>query len=51
MLELSQSAQEILDGAPLRDREPVAKILRLNLKPLHRLLETVGVEEPELITV
>jgi geranylgeranyl diphosphate synthase, type I len=51
MLELSQATQEILDGAPLRDREPVAKILRINLKPLHRLLETVGVEEPELITV
>lgn len=51
MLEFSQQAQEILDSTPLHDREPVAKVLRLHLKPLHRLLETVGVEEPELVTV
>jgi geranylgeranyl pyrophosphate synthase len=51
MIELSQQAQEILDNTPLADPEPVARILRLNLKPLHRLLETVGVEEPELVTV
>jgi len=51
MLEFSQEAQEILDSIPLHDPEPVTKILRLNLKPLHRLLETVGVEEPELIAV
>lgn len=51
MIELSQQAQDILDNTPLADPEPVARILRLNLKPLHRLLETVGVEEPELITV
>lgn len=51
MLELSQQAQEILESTPLADPGPVARILRLNLKPLHRLLENVGVEEPELITV
>ena len=51
MIEFSQQAQEILDGTPLRDPEPVAKVLRLNLKPLHRLLGSVGVEEPELMTV
>lgn len=50
MIELSQKAQETLDCIPLRDREPVLRILRINLKPLHRLLETVGVEEPELVT-
>jgi len=51
MIELSQQAQEILDSTPLADPAPVARILRLHLKPLHRLLENVGVEEPELITV
>jgi geranylgeranyl pyrophosphate synthase len=51
MLELSQRAQEILDSTPLHSPEPVAKVLRLNVKPVHRLLETMGVEEPELITV
>lgn len=51
MFELSQEAQEILDRTPLHNPEPMAKVLRLNLRPLHRLLETLGVEEPELITV
>jgi geranylgeranyl pyrophosphate synthase len=51
MLEFSQEAQEILDSSPLSDPAPVANILRLHLKPLHRLLENVGVEEPELIVV
>ncbi len=51
MIELSQQAQEILDSTPLADPGPVARILQLNLRPLHRLLENVGVEEPELITV
>ncbi|HYU33942.1 MAG TPA: polyprenyl synthetase family protein [Thermoanaerobaculia bacterium] len=51
MIEFSQEAQEILNRTPLPDPEPVARVLRLNLRPLHRLLENVGVEEPELITV
>jgi len=51
MIEFAQEAQEILDKTPLHDSEPVAQVLHLNLRPLHRLLETVGVEEPELITV
>lgn len=51
MLELSQRAQEILDRTPLHRPEPVARVLRLNVKPVHRLLETIGVEEPELLTV
>jgi len=51
MIEFCQNAQELLDDAPLHDPEPVAKVLRLNVKPIYRLLETVGVEEPELVTV
>lgn len=51
MIEFSQEAQTVLDGTPLQEPQPVLNVLRLNLKPLHRLLETVGVEEPELITV
>lgn len=51
MIELSRQAQEILDHTPLSDPEPLRNVLRLNLRPLHRLLENVGVEEPELITV
>lgn len=51
MIEFSQEAQSILDGTLLDDPSPVLKVLRLNVKPLHSLLETVGVEEPELMTV
>jgi geranylgeranyl pyrophosphate synthase len=51
MIEFAQEAQGVLDCTPLHDSGPVARVLRLNLKPLHRLLENVGVEEPELITV
>lgn len=51
MIEFSREAQAILDSSLLHDPEPVSKVLRLNLKPLHRLLESAGVEEPELITV
>jgi hypothetical protein len=51
MIEFSQEAQTILDGTLLHDAGPVLKVLRLNVKPLYSLLETVGVEEPELITV
>ncbi len=50
MIEFSQEAQDLLARTRLADPEPVAQVLRLNLKPLHRLLETAGVEEPELIT-
>jgi geranylgeranyl pyrophosphate synthase len=50
MIEFSQEAQETLDSAPLHDAEPVSQILRLHLRPLYRVLETAGIEEPALIT-
>ena len=50
MIEFSQEAQEALDKAPLHDAEPVSQILRLHLRPLHRVLETAGVEDPAMIT-
>lgn len=50
MIELSRQAQEILDGTPLLDPEPVAKVLRAHLRPIHRLMESVGIEQPELVT-
>ncbi|HJX28371.1 MAG TPA: polyprenyl synthetase family protein [Thermoanaerobaculia bacterium] len=50
MIEISEQAQETLAGAPLQDVEPVSQILRLHLRPLHRVLETAGVEDPALIT-
>ncbi len=46
MIELSQAARETLAGVPLRDSGPVERILAAHLRPLHNLLESVGVEEP-----
>lgn len=51
MIEFAQQARESLGRIPLRDPEPVRRLLELNLKPLHRILESVGVEEPEALTV
>lgn len=46
MFELSQEARQILARIPLRDAEPVERILSAHLRPLHKLLESVGVEVP-----
>jgi geranylgeranyl diphosphate synthase type I len=46
MIELSQEAREALERVPLRDSDPVERILAAHLRPLHKLLESVGVEEP-----
>lgn len=46
MMEVAQEAGAVLSRLPLRDPEPVERILTANLRPLHKLLESVGVEEP-----
>ena len=46
MIELSQEARETLAHVQLRDSGPVEKILAAHLRPLHKLLESVGMDEP-----
>lgn len=46
MIELSQEARETLARVALRDSGPIEKILAAHLRPLQKLLESVGVEEP-----
>lgn len=46
MIELSQEARETLARVPLNDSAPVERILAAHLRPLHKLLESVGVEGP-----
>jgi geranylgeranyl diphosphate synthase type I len=46
MMEVAQEARTVLSRLPLRDPQPVERILSANLRPLHKLLESVGVEEP-----
>lgn len=51
MIEFSQEAREMLARIPLADPAPVRRLLDLNMMPLHRILASVGVEEPEALTV
>ncbi len=46
MMEVAQEAQTVLSRLPLRDPQPVERILSANLRPLHKMLESAGVEEP-----
>ncbi|HVT58790.1 MAG TPA: polyprenyl synthetase family protein [Thermoanaerobaculia bacterium] len=46
MVEFSRAAQAILAGIQLRDRQPLAELLTAQLRPLERLLATVGFSEP-----
>lgn len=46
MIEISQEARERLARLALRDPRPLEDLLGSHLKPLHRLLELAGVEDP-----
>jgi len=46
LLELSREIREVFARTRLHDPEPIAQLIELHLRPLHRLLESVGVEEP-----
>lgn len=51
LIELSQEARKTLASIALHDPEPVARILDQHLRPLHKLLESVGIEEPAALTL
>jgi geranylgeranyl pyrophosphate synthase len=51
MVELSREARAILEQAPLRDPEPIERILAAHLLPLHKMLESVGVKEPAALVL
>ena len=38
--------RKVLAGVALRDAEPVEHVFAAHLRPLHKMLESVGVEEP-----
>lgn len=46
LLEFAREARSSLSRIPLKDPEPVSRILDLHMRPLHKLFESVGVEEP-----
>jgi len=51
LIEFSREIQELLGSVSLKDRAPVTRIVEFHMKPLHRLLEKVGVEEPAALVV
>jgi geranylgeranyl pyrophosphate synthase len=51
LIEFSREAQELFARLPLQDPQPIARLLDRHLKPLHRLLESVGVEEPAALSL
>lgn len=51
MMEVSQEARTVLSRLPLRNPEPIEQILTAHLRPLHKMLESAGVEEPEALSV
>jgi geranylgeranyl pyrophosphate synthase len=46
LIELAREAQERLARIPLRNPEPIEQMLEIHTRPLYRLLEKVGVENP-----
>jgi len=46
MVEIANAARKILAEIPLCDVTPMEQVFSAHLRPLHKLLESVGVEEP-----
>ena len=51
MFEFAKEANDLLAELPLPDPEPIARLIQLHLAPLHRLLASVGVEEPAALSM
>lgn len=51
LIEFSREAQELFARIPLPRPEPVARLVDLHVAPLHRLLESVGVEDPAALSL
>jgi geranylgeranyl diphosphate synthase type I len=51
MFEFSKTAEGLLDSLPLPCAEPLTGLLASHMAPLHRMLASVGVEEPAALSV
>jgi geranylgeranyl pyrophosphate synthase len=51
MFELSRDARKALSRAAVYDPEPVERILAAHLRPLHKMLESVGLEQPAALAL
>lgn len=51
MVEIADEARKLLAATALRDPAPVERVFAAHLRPLHKMLESVGVEEPASLAV
>ncbi|HSG40055.1 MAG TPA: polyprenyl synthetase family protein, partial [Thermoanaerobaculia bacterium] len=51
LIEISREVRDLFSRIPLQDPEPVERVIDLHLQPLHRLLASVGVTEPAILSV
>ncbi|MGH7487575.1 MAG: hypothetical protein ACREMY_18525, partial [bacterium] len=49
LIELSREIQELLARVALKDPAPLNRIVETHRKPLHRLLEKAGVDQPAVL--
>lgn len=49
LIEISREIQALLASVTLTNPEPVTRIVEFHMKPLYRLLERAGVEEPAVL--
>jgi geranylgeranyl pyrophosphate synthase len=46
LIEIARQARELFARIPLRNPEPIERLLEVHTRPLYRLLEIVGVQDP-----
>lgn len=51
MVEIADEARKMLAGIPLHDAGPVERIFAAHLRPLQKMLESVGFEEPAALAL
>ena len=51
LIEFSQQIRELLGGVSLVDGAPLERLVELHMRPLHRLLEKVGVQDPAALAL
>jgi geranylgeranyl pyrophosphate synthase len=51
LIEISREARELFTRIPLRNPEPIEQLLEIHTRPLFRLLENVGVENPAALAM
>jgi hypothetical protein len=51
LIEVSREIRDLFARIPLLDAGPMERVIEQHLQPLHRLLASVGVKEPEILSV